>query len=62
MPSCIAKAAEQGHDAIAHHPADRPLEAVDRADHRSDGRLQQRPGLFRIKILDQLGRSDDVGE
>ena len=44
--------AEQGHDAVALHPVDRTLVAMDGIDHRIQRRAQPQVGVFRVEILD----------
>ena len=44
---------EQRHDAVALHPVDRTLIAMDGIDHRIQRRPQPQLGVFRIEILDQ---------
>jgi hypothetical protein len=43
---------EQGHDAVALHPVDRTLIAMDGVDHRIQRRAQPQIGIFRVEILD----------
>ena len=64
--SCVVfvgeRRSEQRHEPVPHHSADGPLEPVDGLDHRPHGRLQQRPAVLGVQILDQLGGADDIGE
>jgi hypothetical protein len=43
---------EQGHDAIAHHPVDRALVAMDRRHHPFQHGIEELPRLLRIAIGD----------
>ena len=43
---------EQGHDAVALHPVDGTLVAMDGIDHRIERRTQPQLGFFRVEILD----------
>ena len=56
------RGAKQGHDAVAQHLVDGALEAMHGVHHDVQGRVQEPPGLFRVKTLDQLRRAFDVGE
>jgi len=54
--------AEHRHQPIAHQPADRSLVPVDGVHHQASHTVEERLCLFRIAALDQLRRSNDVGE
>ena len=54
--------AEQRHDAVAHHPADGPLVAVDGVHHALEDGVEELPGLLGVAVPDQLGRALDIGE
>ena len=56
------RGAKQGHDAVAQHLVDGALEAMHGVHHDVQGWVQEPPGLFRVKTLDQLRRAFDVGE
>ena len=48
---------EQGHDAIAQHLVHRAFKAVHGVHHGVQGRVEERPGLFRVEVADQLRRA-----
>jgi hypothetical protein len=53
---------EQRHDAVAEHAVNCAAVMVHRLDHGLQYRLEPVQRLFRIQLLDHLGRAADIGE
>ena len=56
------RSAEQGEDPVAGALHDVPVVAASGVDHQLERGIDDRPRLFGIEILLELGRSLDVGE
>ena len=56
------RGAEERHNAIAHDLVHRAFVAVHGVHHGVQGRVEERLGLFRVEVADQLGGAFQVGK